>query len=167
MPTPTDHLPDQAEQTAAQVPAEPSSLIHSRPRPLWIRDDGSAATELVVLAPLLVLVLLVVVGLGRMADARLRVDDAAHQAARAASLARNPGQARQQAGSAAGAALAAYGPSCSHFAVQSGTGPWTPGGVVRVTVTCSVDLGITGMPAHITVKRTAVSVIDLHRGAPG
>ncbi|MDG4864414.1 TadE/TadG family type IV pilus assembly protein, partial [Streptomyces sp. T-3] len=64
--------------------------------------------ELVLLTPLLVLILLIVVGLGRLADARLRVNDAAHQAARSASLART--DAAAQTGARASATAALTGP---------------------------------------------------------
>ncbi len=44
---------------------------------------GSVTVELVLLTPLLILVLLFVVALGRLAEARLQVNTAAGQAARA------------------------------------------------------------------------------------
>jgi Flp pilus assembly protein TadG len=152
------HLSSAPRQARAEV-------IPRRSVALWRREEGSAATELVVVTPLLVLVLLVVVALGRLATARLRVDDAAHQAARAATLARSADQARQQAGAAAKAALSASTPSCAHSTVRTDTGVFAPGGVVRVTVACAAMLGVTGLPGHVTITRTAVSVIDSHRGA--
>ncbi|MCQ4084396.1 pilus assembly protein [Streptomyces sp. RB6PN25] len=138
--------------------------IHRRAAGLWRTEEGSAATELVVVTPLLVLVLLVMVALGRLATARLRVDDAAHQAGRAATLARTPDQARRQAGAAAGAALSASSPACTRSTVQTDTGAFAPGGVVRVTVACTAALGVVGLPGHVTITRTAVSAIDSHRG---
>ena len=65
---------------------------------LWRRsrlrrdESGSVTAELVLLTPLLILLLLFVVALGRLAGARLEVDGAAAQAARAASIAREPKQ---------------------------------------------------------------------------
>ncbi len=138
--------------------------IHRQVSSLWTTDRGSVSTELVLLAPLLVLLLLVAVAFGRLASARLRVDDAAHQAARAASLARTAGEAERKAHEAAGAALAASGASCARFEVTANVGPLEPGGVVRVTVACTADLGISGLAPHMTVRRTAVSVIDTYRG---
>ncbi len=149
---------------AAAHPHRPTGGIHKRAPGLWTTDRGTASTELVVLTPLLVLVLLVAVALGRMASARLKVDDAAHQAARAASLARTAGEARRQAHTAAVRALAASGASCAHFTVSAEVGAIAPGGVVRVKVACAANLGVSGLPAHITVTRTAVSVIDTYRG---
>lgn len=139
-------------------------VFHRRGSDLWKTDDGSVSTELVLLTPVLVLVLLVAVAFGRMASVRLRVDDAAHQAARAASLTRTAGQAHGQAHAAAVAALAASGASCTHVTVTADIGAFTPGGVVRVKVACAAELGVSGLPARITVARTAVSVIDTYRG---
>ncbi len=138
--------------------------IHRRVVWLWKPDRGSASTELVLAAPLLVLVLLVAVALGRMASARLRVDDAAHQAARAASLARTASDAQQRAQTTARAALAASGASCAHYTVTADVGAMTPGTVVRVSVACTANLGVSALPAHVTVTRSAVSVIDSYRG---
>lgn len=49
------------------------------------RDYGSATTELVLVTPLLILLALVAVAFGKLVGARLDADEAAHQAARAAS----------------------------------------------------------------------------------
>ncbi|MFJ9174932.1 TadE/TadG family type IV pilus assembly protein [Streptomyces sp. NPDC102360] len=131
-------------------------------------DRGSAAVELVLLTPLLVLVMLVVVAFGLLADARLVVNDAAHQAARAASLARTEGAARSDAQKAARAALHAAGASCAHPQVRVRTGHLQPGATVTAHVTCTADLGHlsgTGLPGHVPVDGTAYSVIDTYRSA--
>lgn len=136
------------------------------------RDDGergSAAVELVLLTPLLVLVFLVVVAFGLLADARLVVADAAHQAARAASLARTEKDARVQAEQAAGAALREAGASCTRPSVRLSTGGLAPGSTVTARVSCTVNLaGLTGtgLPGHVPLKGTAFSVVDSFRSAP-
>src|SRR3984885_14397824 len=76
-------------------------------------DRGSAAAELVLITPLLMLLLLLIVAAGRLADARLQVDSAAMQAARAASLARAPATAAADATATAQAALASEHITCS------------------------------------------------------
>ncbi|MET9293083.1 TadE family protein [Streptomyces sp. NPDC003077] len=128
------------------------------------RDRGAATTELVLLTPLLIAFLLVAVAFGRLATARLRVGDAAYQAARSASLARSAEEARRYAHAAAERALALTGASCAHFTVTADVGALLPGGTARVKVACTADLGLTGLPAHLTVSRTALSVIDSYRG---
>lgn len=65
----------------------------------WRQDEsGGVTVELVLLTPLLLLMLLFVVALGRTVSARLDVDGAAAQAARAASIARDPTTATAVAG---------------------------------------------------------------------
>ncbi|WTX00307.1 pilus assembly protein [Streptomycetaceae bacterium NBC_01309] len=134
----------------------------------FARDErGSAAVELVLLVPLLVLVLLLVVALGRFASARGLVDDAAHQAARAASLTRSATAAEQAAYQAAHAALDGAGVTCTSLVVSVDTGGFAPGGRVRVAVACTVSLaemGALGLPGHRTLQGEASSVLDVHRG---
>ena len=78
---------------------------HDPPRPADREETGSVVAELVLLTPLLILVLLFVVALGRLAGARIDVDGAAAQAARAASIARDPATATAMATQTATAAL--------------------------------------------------------------
>ncbi|MFF4602731.1 TadE/TadG family type IV pilus assembly protein [Streptomyces sp. NPDC001339] len=122
--------------------------------------------ELVLATPLLMLILLVVVALGRLADARLVVADAAHQAARAASLARSERAARTQARHAVTAALKEAGAACRHPGVTVTTGGLTPGANVSTRVACTADLGdltYTGLPGHVPLAGTAVSAVDSFR----
>ncbi|MFB6534828.1 MULTISPECIES: TadE/TadG family type IV pilus assembly protein [Streptomyces] len=123
--------------------------------------------ELVLVIPLLVLVLLVVVGLGRLADARLVVADAAHQAARAASLARTERAARTQANRAATTALKEAHANCTHPSIGVTTGGLIPGANVSAKISCTAglaDLTGTGMPGHVRLAGTAFSVVDTFRG---
>lgn len=137
---------------------------------LWrLRRDerGSVATELTLLAPLLIILLLFVVFCGRLADSRLRVDDAAHQAVRAATLARSSTQAGAAARSTADAALAHAGVSCRSLTVTAQLGGLQPGSTVMVTVTCDIslsDLTLLGVPGATTAESTASSVVDQWRG---
>ncbi|MGH9055264.1 MAG: TadE/TadG family type IV pilus assembly protein [Acidimicrobiales bacterium] len=131
-------------------------------------ESGAAATELVLLTPLLILMLLFVVALGRLAGARLDVDGAAAQAARAASIARDPATATAMARQTATAALGSAGVTCADLTVGTDTAQFVPGGSVAVTVTCVVGLSdLTGLrlPAAESVSSTATSVIDTYRSA--
>ncbi|MFE7277494.1 TadE family protein [Streptomyces sp. NPDC057623] len=135
----------------------------------WAADRGSAAVELVLVTPLLIMVLLTVVALGRLADARLVVADAAHQAARAASLARTETRARSDAQRAARDALHAAHSACAHPKVMVDTGSLTPGASTSAIVTCTADLRdltIIPMPGSVTVAETAHSPVDRFRSAP-
>lgn len=132
------------------------------------REAGSVATELVLLTPLLLLMLLFVVALGRTVSARLEVDGAAAQAARAASIARDPATATAMAQQAATTALGSDGVTCGNLTVTTDTADFAPGGQVQVTVTCHVDLAdLVGLrlPASQSISSTATSVIDAYRAA--
>uniref|UniRef100_UPI001EF46B16 TadE/TadG family type IV pilus assembly protein n=1 Tax=Frankia sp. CiP3 TaxID=2880971 RepID=UPI001EF46B16 len=86
--------------TALSPPPSGTLPRRCRPRPYREgRDAGSAAVELTLLAPLLILLLLLVVAAGRQVQARLLVDAAARQAARAATASRSPVQAARAADS--------------------------------------------------------------------
>ncbi|MBC9718017.1 pilus assembly protein [Streptomyces sp. TRM66268-LWL] len=126
-------------------------------------DRGSASTELVLITPLLILLLLVAVDLGKLAGARLDADEAAHQAARAASLTRAAADGQAQAQTAAVASLNGAGSSCRQPEITASTDGFQPGGSVTVTVSCHVDLDTPGLPDQ-TLTAKAASVVDLYRG---
>ena len=137
----------------------------------WLRhrlsgDTGSVTVELVLVTPLFILFLLFVVALGRLASSRIDVSGAAAQAARAASIARDPGDATAAAEQTATAALADENITCANLAVSTNTSGFVAGGTVSVTITCHVDLAdLAGLrlPASTAVTSTAVSSIDTYR----
>jgi Flp pilus assembly protein TadG len=135
------------------------------------REAGSAAVELTLLAPFAVLLLLFVVAAGRQIQARMQVDDAAQTAARAATTARSPTQAATAARAAVAAGLTGTAASCRDPAVTVDTSDFRPGGAVRASVACTVDLGgLTGLrlPGSRQIRSTATAIIDLYRAAdPG
>jgi len=107
--------------------------------------------------------LLFVVALGRLASARLEVDGAAAQAARAASIAQSPAGATAAAQQSAAAALDADHVTCAHLNVTTNAAQFTPGGSVA---TCTVELDdLTGLrlPASESISSQAISVIDTYR----
>ena len=134
-------------------------------------ERGSAAVEITLLTPLLVIMLLFVVFLGRVTEAQAVISDAAHQAARAASIAPTPAAATAQAQQAAATALSGRGLACQHFTVTMDLGGFTPGGTVRATVTCTTglsDLALLDVPGSRTLSATFTSVIDTYRSeSPG
>jgi Flp pilus assembly protein TadG len=136
----------------------------------WRADSGSVAAEVTLVAPFLVMLLVfVAVVIHRGVDTRLRVEDAAHQAARAASIERTPAAAVTAAGSTASAALSSAGVSCASLTVDTATGGLRPGGTVSVTITCGVDFGdalLLGVPGHKRVSATAAEPVDTWRAVP-
>lgn len=133
----------------------------------WYADRGSVAAEVTIIAPFLVMLLVfVAVVIHRGVDARLRLDDAAHQAARAASIERTSATAITAAQSTASSALSSAGVSCVSLTVDTATGGLQPGGTVSVTVSCTVDFGdalILGVPGQKRLSATAVEPIDTWR----
>jgi len=137
-----------------------------------LRDDerGSATAELVLLTPVLIIMLLFIVFCGRLADATLRLEDATHQAARAASLARSTTSAQNDAQATASAALADAGITCQSLAVIVDTAGLRPGATVSVDVTCTVglsDLALLGVPGSTTLSASFSSPVDTYRGVTG
>ena len=131
-------------------------------------ESGSVTAELVLVTPLLLLLLLFVVALGRLASARLDVDGAASQAARAASIARDPTTATAMAQQSATAALSGDGVTCSSLNVVTDTASFSPGGEVAVTVTCTVglaDLAGLRLPSSTSISSRSVAVVDTYRAA--
>jgi Flp pilus assembly protein TadG len=128
---------------------------------------GTAAVELALLAPLLLVVGLAVVGFGRIASSRAQVDGAAHAAARAASIAVTPAEAGPAAQREAAEVLGQHGVTCRQLGVDVNTAAFHPGGWVAVTVRCSADLGdlaVAGFPGSTTLSARFVSPIDTYRG---
>ncbi|RSM37863.1 pilus assembly protein [Amycolatopsis balhimycina DSM 5908] len=132
----------------------------------WRAERGSVTVEAILIAPVLVMLLVfVAVVVHRGVDARLRLDDVAHQAARAASLQRTPAAAVAAAQATASSALAHAGLVCRDPAVSTMTSG-RPGSTVIVTVRCTVDFGqalVLGVPGSRTLSTTASEVIDTFR----
>lgn len=124
---------------------------------------GGAAVELVLATPVIIVLLLFVVFLGRITTTKAELQDAAHSAARAASLARTPASAVTAAQQMADAALGSHHLTCSPLAVAVDTATFRPGGDVVVTVTCTVDLGDLGalhVPSSQTFSTSFTEPID-------
>jgi Flp pilus assembly protein TadG len=132
------------------------------------RDErGAATTELVLLTPVLIVMLLFVVALGRITSTRQDVEAAARDAARAAANARSPSAARADGTAAASAALDEQGTTCRTLTVTVDTTSFVAGGNVTARVSCNVELGdLTGLslPASRTITSTFAAPVDLYRG---
>ena len=131
------------------------------------RERGSATTELVLLTPVLIIVLLFVVALGRVASAHQEVDAAARDAARAATNARSAQSARIDGTDAARTSLVAGGVTCRTLTVDVDTTDFRPGGLVTATVACTLELGdLAGLrlPANRTMTSSFTAPVDEFRG---
>ena len=127
---------------------------------------GTAAIEVVLVAPLLMVILLFVVGLGHMAHARQQIESVAADSARAASLERSAPRSASAARVAAQRSLGEAGVSCRDLEVNVDLTSYQPGGQVRVTVSCSAHLGdfaMAGFPGRRTFTATATVPIESYR----
>lgn len=133
-------------------------------------DDGFAALELAVLSSFVIVMLLLVVGLGRVSHSRQLIDQAGAAAARAAALTNAPGQAAQSAQQAAADTLAQAGLACGQLQVDVDTGAFHPGGYVDVDVRCTADLSglaLAGLPGSVALTSTSRSPLETYRDLSG
>lgn len=132
-----------------------------------ISERGSAAVEMVLLTPMLLVMLVFVVFLGRLGQARNDVDRSAREAARAASLARDPEEAQAAGLDAAHATLEPGAVSCRRMAVTVESSGFGAGGAVSAVVACTVDLADVaglGVPGTTTLSASFREPLDVYRG---
>jgi len=134
-------------------------------------EAGSAAVELAVLTPGLLLIVALIVAAGRVQAGGGAVESAAHAAARAASLSRTQPAGQSAARAAAQASLTGQHLSCTGLSVTVDTAgldaPLGRPAQVTATVTCRVGLGdllVPGLPGTVTESRTFASAVDPYRG---
>lgn len=131
-------------------------------------ERGTAAIELTLMAPVLMVILLFVVGLGRMAHARQQIESVAADSARAASLERNTAMSAQAAKTAAEMSLGDAGVSCTDLKVDVDLSSYQPGGRVTVTVSCQTklsDVTMAGFPGSRTFTATSSVPIENFRSS--
>jgi Flp pilus assembly protein TadG len=140
---------------------------HAVRQPAGQRHDarGSVTVELVLTLPLLLLMLWFLVYCGRLSDTRLQIEDAAHQAARAATLDRSPSAAAADARSTAATALSDAGVTCQALSVTT-RGSLQAGSTVTVAVSCTVglhDLALLQVPGTTNLTAEFASPVDVYR----
>ncbi|MFC5639301.1 TadE/TadG family type IV pilus assembly protein [Streptomyces bullii] len=133
-------------------------------------DEGSAAIEAAIILPSLIMFLCLAIAGGRIVTSGSKIDSAAEDAAREASIHRTAAAAHSAAQSAAAESLDDQGIKCVSTSVNINTGglsvPVGQVGTVTVTVTCTVnlsDLLLPGVPGAKTLTSTATSVVDQYR----
>lgn len=140
----------------------------------WARrlrsDEGSAAIEAAIVVPALIMFLCLAIAGGRIVTSGSKIDSAAEDAAREASIHRTAGAAQGAAHAAAAESLNDQGITCASTSVSVNTGglsmPVGQVATVTVTVTCTVnlsDLLLPGVPGARTLTSTATSVVDQYR----
>ncbi|HZD67062.1 MAG TPA: TadE/TadG family type IV pilus assembly protein [Acidimicrobiales bacterium] len=132
-------------------------------------DRGASEAELVILTPLLLVVVGLIVSLGRLGLAKVRVEDAAGAAVAAAVTGASPPAARRGAAGAVREDLAAEGVGCLTLSVSVDLDRFHPGGEVAVRLTCRVSLSqaaVPGLPGSMAVTGTARAPVDPNRNRP-
>ncbi|QFY06327.1 pilus assembly protein [Nonomuraea phyllanthi] len=129
-------------------------------RPEKETEKGSMAVETVMLAPVFLLFLMFLAGAGVLVESQGRVNGAARDAARAASVQRTLDDAEAAAESIAEGVLT--GP-CGSPAVSLDGSEWEQGGEVQAEVTCELDLGFLGFGGSKRLTGTAVVPIEQFR----
>lgn len=141
-----------------------------RPRQRRTDERGSLSLELAILGTGLVAIVGLLVAAGRIALAQTSVEDAANAAARAASIARTAGSAREEASAVADSTLRGQNVQCSSRVVDINTSGFSaPIGVpasVTTHVECTVDLAdllVPGLHKSMTFTADGRSAIDQYR----
>ena len=137
------------------------------------RERGSLSLEAALLTPALVLVLVLGIVFGRIAHAGGFVDNAARDAARAASLERDATSARIAAAKVAGDDLSGQNLRCLTWSLAITTAGFSaalgaPASTTAV-VTCTVrlsDIGMPGLPGTKTLRSQFTSPLDAYRQRP-
>ncbi|ALV30746.1 TadE family protein [Streptomyces sp. CdTB01] len=133
-------------------------------------DEGSVAIEAAIVLPALIMFLCLALAGGRIVTSGAKIDAAAQDAAREASIHRTAAAAQAAAQAAAAESLNDQGIACASSSVHVDTGglsvPVGQVGTVTATVTCTVtlaDLLLPGVPGARTLTATATSVVDRFR----
>ncbi|KOX13394.1 TadE family protein [Nocardiopsis sp. NRRL B-16309] len=122
-----------------------------------------------LLTPMMISFALLMILTGRVVGAGAIADEAAHAAARAASLERSVPAAEAGAHGIAGQSLAASGLTCSDHTLALDHGGLQPGGSVTAVLDCQVgldDLSGLGVPGSVTIQGSATVAVDTFRGRP-
>lgn len=146
-----------------------TSQLIQRVRALLARPErGSATLETVLMLPILIIALVMIPAVYHGVNAKLRLDEAAAQAARDATLAASPGQAEQDASADIAQDLTGLGSACSEITQDIEVGQLTPGQTVTVTLTCHTSAqAMAGLSLGVgwQISATARSVVDTYAGS--
>ncbi|MGA5121338.1 TadE/TadG family type IV pilus assembly protein [Streptomyces pseudogriseolus] len=138
------------------------------------RDEGSVAIEAAIIVPPLIMFVCLALAAGRIVTSGAKIDAAAEDAAREASIHRTAASAQAAAQAAAAESLNDQGIKCASTSVSINTGglsvPVGQVGTVTVTISCTVtlaDLLLPGAPGARTLTSTATSIVDQYRQRGG
>ncbi|MEV7617008.1 TadE/TadG family type IV pilus assembly protein [Streptomyces sp. NPDC089799] len=137
-------------------------------------DQGSETIAAAIVTPLLLTLICLAIAGGRISTSGAKIDAAAEDAARAASISRTHAAAEAEASAAAARSLTDQGIQCASTSTRvdaSGLAvPLGQVGTVTVTITCTVplsDLLLPGVPGAKTMTSSFTSVVDAYRSREG
>jgi Flp pilus assembly protein TadG len=133
-------------------------------------EEGSAIAELVIVAPVLLIVVVLMVALGRVDSAQGDVESAARAGVQAAVVAPDASDAQTQATAAAQSSLSGAGLTCTAPQISVDTSNFVAGGWVSVSVTCVTslaDVSVPGAPGAKTLSATSSAHLDPFRAVAG
>lgn len=135
-----------------------------------LSDRGLVATELAIVAPVLLAVMALATFGARIVSAERQVQAASAEAARAASQQGTLGSAEAVAGDVATENLDDAGMSCSGGpSISTTSSDFSAGGTVTVVVQCTAnvsDLLLFGVPGSYSFEHSSTEVVDTLRGGP-
>jgi Flp pilus assembly protein TadG len=128
-------------------------------------DRGSVSVELVILAPIIGVLLVAVVAVGRVENTRADIEGAARSAARDLSIARDPHAAIGRVRESTAAMVRVGEPGCRHFTFNATIDKTN----VAVDITCVADLSdaaVLPLPGSMALHASATEQIDVFREGP-
>jgi Flp pilus assembly protein TadG len=126
-------------------------------------ERGSMAVEVVILAPVMLAFLMLIVMCGRLVAVRGDLEAAARDAARAASLERDPVSATASARQVVAGSLDKDSIDCQPAALS---GDFVSGGYVQVNLSCRVSyagLSLLALPGSAGINVHSAAPIDTYR----
>ena len=129
-------------------------------------ERGSASAELVICTPVIVLLAVLGLAVGRLVLQQSQVVDVARAAAEAASVWPSAPQAGYAALLTTSYELVHDDLHCISPVVSVDTADLAPGGHVSVSITCTVRLSSTavpGLPGSVTLRGSAVAPVEQYR----
>lgn len=140
------------------------------PRRRGVSERGSASLEFAILGTGLIAILGLLIAGGRIALAKTSVEDAANAAARAASISRSAGSARDEATAVADSTMSGQNVQCTSRVIDINTSGFaaaigTPASVTT-HIECTIDLSdllVPGLHKSMTFTADGRSAIDQYR----
>ncbi|WBQ01815.1 TadE/TadG family type IV pilus assembly protein [Kribbella sp. CA-293567] len=130
-------------------------------------ERGTMALEMVILAPLLLVLFMFLLACGRYFQTSSLLENAARDGARSASQSRSLGDAQGQVDAAVTRTMAQAVKSCQDSAGGTITTGFAAGTALSVEVTCTInyhDLGLLGIGGNTTITKRFSSSVDPYRG---